>query len=122
LLRIVAVWGEGGTGSGWINSPAGAYRAQPSWTGKGKFGFVSGTKTGATAPPGKAEFRFQTDGLNFGSAADGQVSGGRVDNVRIKIWDKNNDSLVYDTVAGASEDLDKANPQALAGGSVIIHK
>ena len=38
------------TGGGWINSPTGAYRPDPTLTGKANFGFVSKYKKGATVP------------------------------------------------------------------------
>ena len=47
------------TGGGWIDSPAGAYRADPSLTGKATFGFVSKYKKGASIPTGNTEFHFQ---------------------------------------------------------------
>jgi len=28
---------------------------------------------------------------------------------------------VYDNVLGTSDDIDTANPQAIAGGSIVIH-
>lgn len=57
------------------------------------------------------------------TATDGQVSGGGgVDKFRIKIWDRTTSLVVYDNVAGASEDIDTANPQAIGGGSIVIHK
>jgi hypothetical protein len=55
------------TGSGWINSPAGAYLAKPSLIGKAKFGFVSKYKKDSTVPPGKAELRFHIADFNFRS-------------------------------------------------------
>jgi len=143
------------TGGGWINSPAGAYVADPSLTGKANFGFVSKYKKGANTPEGQTEFQFQVGNFNFHSsvydwlvvagpkvqykgtgtvngtgsygfrltARDGQqAGGGGVDKFRIKIWDKNNyDAVVYDNVLGASDDIDTASPQAIGGGSIVIH-
>jgi PKD domain len=142
------------TGGGWINSPAGAYRADPTLTGKANFGFVSKYKKGASAPEGQTEFQFQTGSLNFHSewyqwlvvagskaqfkgtgtvnggsgygflltATDGQLNGGGgVDKFRIKIWRLDNSLVVYDNNFGASDDIDTANPQAIAGGSIVIH-
>jgi hypothetical protein len=56
-------------------------------------------------------------------ASDGeQAGGGGVDKFRIKVWDKNNnDVVVYDNVPGGSEDIDSTNPQAIGGGSIVIH-
>jgi hypothetical protein len=57
------------TGGGWIMSPAGAYAADPSLTGKATFGFVSKYKKGATAPTGETEFQFRAVSFNFHSEA-----------------------------------------------------
>jgi hypothetical protein len=147
------------TGGGWIQSPAGAYLADPSLTGRANFGFVSKYQNGASTPSGQTEFQFQTARFRFTStvydwlvvagaraqykgsgavngeagygflltAVDGQVNGGgEVDKFRIKIWKKATESspevLVYDNVLGASDDIDAANPQALGGGSIVIHR
>jgi hypothetical protein len=154
---LVVVYDPNGgfvTGGGWINSPAGAYRADPTLTGRANFGFVSKYKKGASAPEGQTEFQFQTGGLNFHSEAyqwlvvagakaqfkgtgkvngvsgygflltttDGQRNGGGgVDKFRIKIWKLNDGSTVYDNNYGASDDVDSANPQAIAGGSIVVH-
>lgn len=57
------------------------------------------------------------------SAADGQISGGGgTDKFRIKIWDRSTDQVVYDNAPGASHDIDQVNPQAISGGSIVIHK
>lgn len=55
------------TGGGWIDSPAGAYVADPSLAGKANFGFVSKYQKGASVPTGNTEFQFQTADLNFHS-------------------------------------------------------
>ena len=55
------------TGGGWINSPAGAYTANPSLTGKATFGFVSKYKKGATVPTGQTEFQFHVANFKFQS-------------------------------------------------------
>jgi hypothetical protein len=55
------------TGGGWINSPAGAYAANPALTGKANFGFVSKYQKGADVPTGNTEFQFQAAGFNFKS-------------------------------------------------------
>ncbi|MDP9349978.1 MAG: Ig-like domain-containing protein, partial [Chloroflexota bacterium] len=61
---------EGGfvTGGGWIESPEGAYRADPTLTGRASFGFVSKYKTGATVPTGSTEFQFHAAKMNFHSS------------------------------------------------------
>ena len=55
------------TGGGWINSPAGAYAADPALTGRATFGFVSRYQKGANVPTGQTEFQFQVADLNFHS-------------------------------------------------------
>jgi hypothetical protein len=64
------------------------------------------------------------DGYSFMlTATDGQVSGGGgVDKFRIKIWETSTGDVVYDNNFGASDDIDVADPQAISGGSIVIHK
>ncbi len=57
------------TGGGWINSPPGAYPADPTLTGKANFGFVSKYKNGANVPTGDTEFQFKAGNLNFKSTS-----------------------------------------------------
>ncbi|HET6967076.1 MAG TPA: PKD domain-containing protein, partial [Ornithinibacter sp.] len=57
------------TGGGWIDSPAGAYAADPSLTGRASFGFVSRYQKGATAPSGETQFNFKVAGLSFHSTS-----------------------------------------------------
>lgn len=58
------------TGGGWIDSPAGAFGADPDLTGKATFGFVAKHKKGKTIPEGNTEFHFQAGDLNFTSSGD----------------------------------------------------
>ena len=55
------------TGGGWIDSPEGAYPADPDLSGKANFGFVAKYKKGATVPTGNTEFQFHTGDLKFHS-------------------------------------------------------
>jgi putative Ig domain-containing protein/PKD domain-containing protein len=55
------------TGGGWIDSPLGAYRADPSLTGKANFGFVAKYQKGKSVPEGNTEFQFKAGNLNFKS-------------------------------------------------------
>ena len=65
------------TGGGWITSPAGAYKADESLSGKANFGFVSKYNNGASVPTGQTQFRFKTGDLNFhGSAYEWLVIAG----------------------------------------------
>ena len=54
-------------------------------------------------------------------AYDGDApGGGGVDKFRIKIT--LNGNVVYDNRPGVTEDVDNADPSALGGGSIVIHK
>jgi PKD repeat protein len=55
------------TGGGWFTSPAGAFIADPSVTGKALFGFVSKYQKGAGVPTGNTQFEFQAANLYFRS-------------------------------------------------------
>lgn len=57
------------TGGGWIDSPAGAYTADPTLSGKANFGFVSKYKKGATVPDGQTQFQFHAAGMNLHSTS-----------------------------------------------------
>jgi hypothetical protein len=129
------------TGGGWFNSPAGAYTADPSLTGKANFGFVAKYKKGANVPDGNTQFQFNAGDLNFHSSSyewlvvagnqamfkgEGTINGqgsymfmitaddDNPDTFRIKIWYEENgvEIVVYDN----------GSQQALGGGSIVIHK
>ena len=61
------------TGGGWIDSPAGAYKANATLAGKATFGFVSKYQKGASLPTGTTAFEFELAGLAFASQVDGLV-------------------------------------------------
>lgn len=137
------------TGGGWINSPAGAYAADPELTGKATFGFVSKYVKGATVPTGNTEFQFHAGSLNFSSTSyewpvvqgssskatykgAGTVNGaggygfllsaidGSPDKFRIKIWQLGG-SVIYDNNVGGGAG-DNADPvTSIAAGSIVIH-
>jgi PKD repeat protein len=70
VFEFVVVYDPDGrfvTGDGWIDSPAGAYAADPSLAGKASFGFVSQYKKGTTVPTGQTEFQFKVADLRFHS-------------------------------------------------------
>lgn len=140
---------EGGfvTGGGHIDSPAGAYAADPQAAGRASFGFVSKYKRGASTPTGSTEFQFAAGDLNFHSSSyqwlvvagskaqfkgTGTVNGvegygfmltatdASPDTFRIKIWRTADDSVVYDNQMGSS---DAAEPTtALTRGSIVVHR
>jgi hypothetical protein len=58
------------------------------------------------------------------TAYDGDISGGGgVDKFRIVITDHNHgNGVVFDNRNGLPTDMDTADPQAIAGGSIVIHK
>jgi hypothetical protein len=55
------------TGHGTIDSPAGAYIASPSLTGKARFGFAAKYQRGAVVPTGHTIFCFRVADLDFRS-------------------------------------------------------
>jgi hypothetical protein len=55
------------TGGGWIMSPAGAYTADTTLTGKANFSFEPKYKKGAQVPEGNTKFDFKAGGLDFSS-------------------------------------------------------
>lgn len=72
VFQFVVVYDPDGgfvTGGGWIDSPAGAYPADPTLTGKANFGFVSKYQHGAQVPTGETEFQFKVADLNFHSTS-----------------------------------------------------
>ncbi|HXG92271.1 MAG TPA: hypothetical protein VNN73_07870 [Blastocatellia bacterium] len=69
---LLAVYDPGSgfvTGGGWINSPAGAFKAKPELSGRATFGFVSKYQKGATIPTGETEFQFRVANFNFQSSS-----------------------------------------------------
>ena len=130
------------TGGGWINSPEGAYTANPDLIGKANFGFTSKYQKGANTPTGNTEFDFHFANLKFHSNSydwlvvagtkaqykgTGTINGvgnykfmltaedgGKTgqDTFRIKIWDTTTDLVIYDNGA--------QNP--LGSGSIIVHE
>jgi hypothetical protein len=81
---------------------------------------VAGAKAqykGSGTVNGAGDYRFML------TATDGQINGGGgVDKFRIKIWDNASGGVIYDNKRGTSDDIDSADPQAIGGGSIVIHK
>ena len=141
---IVVVYDPNGgfvTGGGWIDSPAGAYVADPSLAGKATFGFVAKYQKGASVPVGNTQFQFKAGDLNFHSASYewlvvagtkaqfkgvGTINGageysfmltardGNPDTFRIKIW--------YNDTTGEQIVYDNGTDQAIGSGSIVVHK
>jgi hypothetical protein len=71
-FQYVVVYDPSGghvTGGGFIQSPPGAYPANPGLTGKATFGFVSKYLPGANVPTGNTQFHFQAAGFKFQSTS-----------------------------------------------------
>jgi len=68
---VVAYDPNGGfvTGGGWIQSPAGAYVADPGLTGKATFSFESKYQKGASVPTGKVQLKINEAGFTFQSTS-----------------------------------------------------
>jgi hypothetical protein len=76
-VAYLAVYDPNGgfvTGGGWIMSPAGAYLADTTLTGKANFGFVAKYKKGSTQVDGNTEFQFHAGNLNFKSSSHTAMS------------------------------------------------
>ncbi|HEX6965175.1 MAG TPA: PKD domain-containing protein [Gemmatimonadaceae bacterium] len=57
------------TGGGWIDSPAGAYAADPALAGKATFGFNARYQNAMTIPTGNLQFHFAAGSLDFESTS-----------------------------------------------------
>lgn len=143
-INFVVYDPEGGeghvTGGGWIDSPEGAFKDEPSLTGKASFGFVSKYKKGASTPDGQTEFQFKAGGLNFHSSSydwlvvteggtnalfKGTGTIGGVGEYKFMLWAGDD---VTDTfrirIWGVSVGVvyDNGVEQPIGGGSIIVHK
>jgi hypothetical protein len=130
------------TGGGWFMSPAGAFKADPSLTGKATITFVAKYHKGEQAPKGNAQFQLKAGNLKFHSTSYdwlvvsgsqaifkgvGSINGQGTytfmiwandndpDTVHIKIWYVDQygvEVIVYDNGFN----------QPLGGGSIMFHK
>lgn len=127
------------TGGGWINSPAGAFPADPGLTGKATFGLVSKYKKGASIPDGNAQFAFSAGDLSFSSTSyqwlvvnqggtNAQFKGvGTINGAgsyQFMIWatDGSPDKFRIKITDGSTVIYDNLTETALGGGSIIVHK
>ena len=62
------------TGGGWINSPAGAFRADVTRTGRATFGFNAKYKKGSNEVTGDTEFQFSAGDMKFKSSSHDAMS------------------------------------------------
>ncbi len=93
----------------------------------GNFNFHSDTYQWLVVSSFKAQYRGTgsvngVSGYDFRlTAYDGQISGGGgIDKFRIKVT--LNGQVIFDNRMGVPEDIDLADPQAIAGGSIVIHR
>jgi uncharacterized repeat protein (TIGR01451 family) len=139
------------SGSGWIDSPAGAYLLDPSLAGRARFGFVSKYQKGATVPTGHTEFRIDAGRFNFHSETyewlvvntggtnaqfkgSGLVNGALDPNgnaYKFMLWatdgatsggpDTFRIRIWWDDAAGEHDVYDNCIDQAIGGGSIVVH-
>jgi hypothetical protein len=136
------------TGGGWIDSPAGAYIADPGLTGMAHFGFVSRYEKNATLPTGRTQFQFKAGDFAFTSEAydwlvvnqsgtnaqfkgSGSVNGEPDENgnlYRFMLWagDGSVDTFrikIWWEAADGTENVvyDNGVDQELGGGSIVVH-
>ena len=95
----------------------------------GNFNFHAATYEWLVVSGPKAQYKGsgQVNGSgNYGfllTVTDGQLTGGGgFDKFRLKVVNKATNTVVYDNAFGSSEDMDVANPQVIASGSILIHK
>jgi hypothetical protein len=151
VFQYVVVYDPDGgfvTGGGWIDSPAGAYAADPSLTGKANFGFNAKYKKGKSTPDGNTNFQFKAGDLHFQSTSydwlvvtggdrakfkgTGEINGvsgfgfmltardwSGGDSFRIKIWDVASGDVVYDNQPAEGDESYAGT--ALGGGSIVVH-
>lgn len=152
VFRYIVVYDPNGryvTGSGCIDSPAGAYVDDPTLTGPANFGFVARYRLGV--PDGRIAFSFPAADMNFqstqmtwlivsgdlaffrgvgtingsgsylylASMIDGKVTGDEIDRFRIQIWDNTTGVLIYDSQPGAPQYEPPTLP--ITCGKVVIH-
>ncbi len=125
------------TGGGWINSPAGAYAADPPLSGKASFGFVAKYQKGANLPSGNTEFQFKVGDLNFKSTSYdwlvvagtqaifkgvGTVNGQGSYMFMITADDDSPDTFRIKILDGETVIYDVGSQLTLGGGSIVIHK
>jgi len=135
------------TGGGWINSPAGAYKADESLTGKATFGFVSKYQKGTTVPTGTTAFQFDLAGLAFSSTSyewlvvnkagmnaqfkgSGLINGALDSNgnaYKFMLWasDGSPDTfrirIWWEDAAGEHDIYDNGVDQAVGAGNIVVH-
>ena len=135
------------TGGGWIDSPAGAYKADESLAGKATFGFVSKYQKGANTPSGSTAFEFDLAGLAFASQSyewlvvnqggtNAQFKGNGLINgmpdpngyaYKFMLWasdgltDAFRIRIWWEDAAGEHDVYDNGTNLAIGGGNIVVH-
>ena len=134
------------TGGGWIDSPAGAYAANPSMTGTANFGFVAKYKKKTSVPTGNTAFVFEVAEFEFHSSSyewlivnqggsNAQFKGSGTINdagdYKFMLWagDGGKDGVdefririwEEDGLANETTVYDNGVQQTIGGGSIVIH-
>lgn len=136
------------TGGGWIDSPAGAYIADPALTGQAQFGFVSRYQKGAALPSGRTHFQFEAGDFTFTSdtyewlvvnqnGSNAQFKGSGLINAELDgngnayhfmLWagdgsvDTFRIKIWWEGTDGAENVVyDNGVDQELGGGSIVVH-
>ena len=135
------------TGGGWIDSTAGAYKADETLAGKATFGFISKYQRGASVPTGTTAFEFDLAGLAFSSQsyewlvvnqADtnaqfkgvGLINGAADPNgnaYKFMLWagDGSPDTfrirIWWEDAAGEHEVYDNGTSQPIGAGNIVVH-
>jgi len=136
------------TGGGWIDSPAGAYKADASLAGKATFGFVSKYQKGANVPTGNTAFEFDLAGMAFSSTSyewlvvnqggtnaqfkgSGLINGALDPNgnaYKFMLWagDGSPDTfrirIWWEDEAGEHDVYDNGTAQAIGAGNIVVHR
>ncbi|GLP65181.1 hypothetical protein TUSST3_18010 [Streptomyces sp. TUS-ST3] len=126
-LVVYDRWAGPVLGAGVLTSPAGAYPARPSVTGKAAFSFAAAYLPGGSTPLGEVSFDFGRAGLTFRSTGSdwlvvdgsqavyqgsGTVNGKRgyafrvtatddPDSFHLRIWAESGGAVVYDNATGS---------------------
>jgi len=135
------------TGGGWIDSPAGAYKAEENLTGKATFGFVSKYQKGTNVPTGTTAFQFDVAGLSFSSTSyewlvvnkagmnaqfkgTGLINGALDSNdnaYRFMLWagdglpDTFRILIWWEDAVGEHDVYDNGTARAIGAGNIVVH-
>jgi PKD repeat protein len=139
------------TGGGWIDSPMGAYTADPNASGRAHFGFVAKYKKGQTTPDGNTEFRLTFADFTLKSTSyewlviagakamfkgEGTINGAGSYGFQLTAWDGDASApddhdmfriKIWDITNGvlydnqAGADDDADQMTPLGGGSIVVH-